>query len=172
MNYGCFFYICSMKASSISELKKELQTLSPSRVLELCMCLTKYKKDNKELLSYLLFDAQDEEGYIQEVKEMIRGQFDTMNRSTTYMATKTIRKILRNTNKYIKYSGNRQTETELRIYFCISLRQCGVIFHTSIAISNIFQRQLIKINSAIASMHEDLQHDYREILKSEGLDKD
>ena len=49
-----------MKAFSLNELKNELSTLSPAKVLALCMRLAKYKKDNKELLTYLLFHAHDE----------------------------------------------------------------------------------------------------------------
>src|SRR5687768_12314823 len=99
-----------MQAASVSALKKELQTRSDKEVVELCMRLAKYKKENKELLSYLLFEAHDEEAYVRGVKDEIDQQFAEINKSNIFFAKKSIRKILRLTNKHIKYSGNKQTE--------------------------------------------------------------
>ena len=59
-----------MKPAVISEIKQELNTLSAKELLELCLQLAKYKKDNKELLSYLLFEADDLPSYIAGVKEV------------------------------------------------------------------------------------------------------
>ena len=154
-----------MKAATLNELKRELQTLTPARVIELCMHLAKYKKENKEMLTYLLFEAQDEPAYIKDVKDQIDEQFEGMNKSNLYLAKKTSRKILRTTNKYIKYSGSKQTEAELLIYFCKKLKNSGIPMHTSIALSNLYQRQIQKINKALATLHEDLQYDYLEELK-------
>ena len=60
-----------MKPAVNSEIKQELNTLSAKELLELCLQLAKYKKDNKELLSYLLFEADDLPSYIAGVKEEI-----------------------------------------------------------------------------------------------------
>jgi membrane-anchored protein YejM (alkaline phosphatase superfamily) len=155
-----------IKAASLSELKKELQTLPPAKVLELCMHLAKYKKENKEFLSYLLFEAYNEQAYIKDVKDQIDELFDGMNKSSLYLAKKTIRKILRATNKYAKYSGSKQTEAELLLFFCKTLKKSGVPIHTSTALSNLYQGQIQKINKALATLHEDLQHDYAEELKT------
>ncbi|MEX0362048.1 MAG: hypothetical protein AB3N10_13795, partial [Allomuricauda sp.] len=57
-----------MKASTIAQLKKELQHRSPDELLNLCLRLGRFKKENKELLTYLLFEADHEEGYIESVK--------------------------------------------------------------------------------------------------------
>ena len=64
-----------MKAASLSELKQELVTLPPKTVLELCLRLAKFKKENKELLSFLLFEAHNEEGYVQDIKKEIDDSF-------------------------------------------------------------------------------------------------
>jgi len=37
--------------------------------------------------------------------------------------------------------------------------------HSSTALMNIYERQLLKINKALATLHEDLQHDYLEELR-------
>ena len=58
-----------MKAASIHELQKELTSLPPKRVLEICARLIKYKKENKELLTYVLFESHDEEAYKKSIKD-------------------------------------------------------------------------------------------------------
>jgi hypothetical protein len=154
-----------MKAASLSELKAELKTLPPAQLLDICLHLAKYKKDNKELLTYLLFEAHDEVAYIKNVKDLITEQFYGINTSNIYFAKKSIRKILRTTSKYIKYSGSKQTEVELLLYFCKKLKDSDIPMHTSTALSNLYDRQIQKIEKALATMHEDLQYDYREELR-------
>ena len=61
-----------MKAASVSEIKAALKESSPAEVTELCLRLVRYKKENKELLSFLLFEAGDIEQYINNVKEEIK----------------------------------------------------------------------------------------------------
>ena len=57
------------------------------------------KKENKELLTYLLFYGTDEVSYIEKVKEEIQLQFQEINTSTYYFIKKSVRKILRNTKR-------------------------------------------------------------------------
>jgi hypothetical protein len=149
-----------MKASSISTLKKELGTLPAGDVLEICLKLVKYKKENKELLSYLLFDANNEPEYIKSIKDEIDIQFAEINLSHLYFAKKSIRKILKMTHKYIRYSGRKQTEVELLIYFCMKLKGSGIPIKQSNSLHNLYSNQVRKIHLAISSLHEDLQHDY------------
>jgi len=154
-----------MKAASLKEIKTELNTLHPSKVLELCMYLVKYKKENKELLTYLLFEASDEQFYIKEIKEQIDELYTGVNKSNLYLAKKTLRKILRITNKYIKYSGSKQTEVELLIYFCKKFQKSSIPKHANTVLGNMYTRQIQKINKALSTLHEDLQYDYAEELK-------
>ena len=56
-----------MKAATIHEIKQELNTTPPAALLDLCLRLAKYKKENKELLTFLLFEAHDEAAYIESV---------------------------------------------------------------------------------------------------------
>ena len=149
-----------MKASSISEIKQELTSLSSNELVDLCLKLVKYKKENKELLSYLLFESYDEQAYIKNVKADIDEQFKDVNKSNLYFAKKTLRKILRTTKKYIKHTGSKQAEAELLIYFCAVLKQSGISLHKSIALKNLYGNQVKKIKKVIASLHEDLQYDY------------
>jgi len=151
-----------MKASTISTLKKELAALPGSDVIAICMRLIKYKKENKELLSYLLFDANNELEYIRNIKEEIDQQFSEINHSQLYFAKKSIRKILKTTNKYIRYSGHKQTEVELLIHFCSKFKKSGIPIKSSNSLSNLYLNQVRKIHTAISALHEDLQHDYHE----------
>lgn len=155
-----------MKAATLSEIKAELKTLPPAQLVDICLQLAKFKKDNKELLTYLLFEAQDEASYVKSAKELISEQFGEINRSNIYYAKKTIRKILRNTTKFIKYSGSKQTETELLIFFCKKLKHSGITIQSSTALTNLYERQIFKIEKALSAMHEDLQFDYREELEN------
>ena len=153
-----------MTTASIQEVKKELRTLDPETVQELCMRLAKYKKENKELLSYLLFEAHDEPAYIESVKEEMRELFETIPDRNTYLIKKALRKILRITNKQIKYSGINQTELELRISFCTLVKDKKIPLQSSTVLSNLYRQQLLKIKAILAKLPEDLQSDYdREI---------
>jgi hypothetical protein len=158
-----------MKASTISTIKKELLALPHGDLVELCMKLAKYKKENKELLTYLLFDANTELEYISSVKQEIDLQFSEINFSHLYFAKKSVRKILRMTQKYIRYSGRKQTEIELLIHFCTKLKKSRIPFRSSNSLSNLYANQVRKIHLAIDSLHEDLQHDYQQELQDMNL---
>ncbi len=154
-----------MEVASLSELKKELKLLEKPEIAELCLRLARYKKDNKELLHFLLFDQQNLDEYIQKVKLVIDESFRQIGGLNLYLANKSLRKVLRNTNKYIKYSGEKQIEVELLIYFCQKLRVSGIKIYHSTQLSNLYQSQLAKIERAMAKLHEDLQFDYQQELE-------
>jgi hypothetical protein len=154
-----------MKAASLKEIKTELNSLHPKRIQELCLHLARFRKENKELLSYLLFEASDEMAYIREVKLELDDLFCEVKKTNGYLAKKSIRKILGTANKYIKYSGSRQTEVEILIHFCKKLRKSGIPLPVNTSLGNLYFRQIIKINKALASLHEDLQFDYAEDMR-------
>ena len=58
-----------MKAATVVQLKKELETLDPEHLKTLCLRLARFKLENKELLTYLLFESEDEAYYIEGIKE-------------------------------------------------------------------------------------------------------
>jgi hypothetical protein len=117
-----------MKASTINELKQELAGISSAQLLELCLRLARFKKENKELLTYLLFEAHDEPSYIKSVKQEMDDQFANINSSNLYFAKKSIRKILRSANKYIRYAGSKTVEIELLIHFCLALNESNISY--------------------------------------------
>src|SRR5205085_10823251 len=117
--------------SSVSEIRQELSNASPKELLKICLRLIKYKKENKELVSFLLFEAADLHSYIEGVKAEIDEQFMQINRSNLYFAKKGIRKILKTTSRYIKYTASKEAETELLIYFCGKIKNSEIKINKS-----------------------------------------
>jgi len=152
-----------MKAASVTELKEELKTLKPAQLMELCLRLARFKKENKELLTYLLFEAHHEEEYIESIKKEIEELFSEINLSHLYFAKKSLRKIVRVINKYSRYSGIKQTEIELRLYFCVTLKNSEIPVQRNAVINNLYQFQLKKIDTLLETLHEDLQYDYSRV---------
>jgi hypothetical protein len=154
-----------MKAASISEIKTALKQAGPDEVINFCLRLARFKKENKELLSFLLFEQDHLQGYIAGVKEEMDFEFAGMNKSNLYFAKKTIRKILRIANKHIRYTGSAEAEIELLLHFCTSVKALNLAIQKSTALVNLYNAQLKKIRAALATLHEDLQHDYVKQLK-------
>lgn len=155
-----------MKPAPITYLKQELQQRTTAELLEMCLRLARFKIENKELLTYLLFESYNEQAYIVSIKNEMDQQFAEINKSNLYFAKKSIRKIVRNTNKFIRYSGHKKTEVELLLHFCRCLKNSDIPISESVALQNIYIRQVQKIEKTISSLHEDLQFDYGEELKS------
>lgn len=155
-----------MKSGSLSEIKKELHELEPAKLAELCIALAKYKKDNKEYLDYLLFESHDKIGFVTQVKQEVDLQFAELNSGTNlYYAKKSLRKILRIINKYIKYIGDKAASVELHIYFCAKLKASKIPIEKSARLVNLKAGELKKIKVLIDSLHEDLQYDYLKDLE-------
>ena len=154
-----------MKAVSLKELKQELATLSSTELQNLCLRLSRFKKENKELLTYLLFESSNEATYIESVKLYIDEQFEIINTKSYFYIRKSVRKILTNTKKYIRYSQQKETEVELLLYFCIKLKDFSPTIKKSPRLLNTYKRQLELIKKTIATLHEDLQYDYNLTLE-------
>lgn len=150
-----------MKTASISEIKQELGNTSQKELLELCLRVIKYKKENKELLTFLLFEAHDLPSYVENIKKEMDDQFTQINHSNLYFAKKSLRKILKTTNKYIKYTASKEAEIDLLIYFCNKIKTSGIKINKSTALTNLLNNQIKKIEVKILLLHEDLQYDYK-----------
>lgn len=150
-----------MKAAGLSDIKKELEFLEPKKLLELCIALAKYKKDNKEYLGFLLFEEHDKIQFIKEVKEEIDAHFELLkSQSNLYYVKKSLRKLLRIITKYTKYVDDKGLSAEMYIYFCSKLKHSGIPYHKSQMLVNLMDQQIKKINTLITTLHPDLQNDY------------
>ncbi len=153
-----------MKTATVQELKHELQDTSHAKLLELCLRLARFKKENKELLTFLLFESHDEEAYINGVKALLEEGFTEIPKPNLYLTKKSLRKILRIANRYIKYSGSKLAEASLLIHFCGLMKTSGIPYQKSTVLNNIYTMQLKKISIAMKSLHEDIQYDLQKEL--------
>lgn len=149
-----------MKAASLNEIRKQLTNLDAPALENLCLAMARFKKDNKELLTYLLFEAQDEQAYIASIKAEVDELFEEVPRSNVYFVKKSIRKILRIVNKQIRYSGLPLTELETRIHFCVRMKSGTIPLNPGTVLFNLYQQQLKKIEAVLAKLPEDLRFDY------------
>jgi hypothetical protein len=154
-----------MKAATLKELKTELSHASHDELLKLCLHLAKFKKENKELLTYLLLESESEDRYIETVKEEVDSLFETINTKNYFYMKKTIRKILRVIKTNIRYSKKKTTEIELLLYFCEKLKAVRPSVQYSTVLKNLYQRELISVEKKIKAVHEDLQFEYLDIVK-------
>ena len=157
-----------MKPATVKQLKDELKYLSNDELVNLCLRLSRFKKETKELLSYLLFEANNESGYIEGIKQEVDEQFELINTNSYFYIKKSVRKILRTIKKYNRYSLKKETEVELLLYFCKKLKEFKPSIKRNVTLTNIYNRQIDFIKKKVTALHEDLQYDYQ--LELEGLD--
>ncbi|MBK8503604.1 MAG: hypothetical protein IPL46_16180 [Saprospiraceae bacterium] len=149
-----------MQTATLHQLKKELETLDRDSILQICLRLARSKKETKELLTYLIYDANNEDRFRQSIKTDIEEEFLQINKANIYWIKKSLRKILRNLDKVIRFSGSKETEIESRIHFLRQIKVNNLPIHYSKVLVNMLNTQLKKINAAIDKVHEDLQYDY------------
>ena len=145
---------------NLQSIKKELQHISSSQLTDLCLRLSKYKKENKELLSYLLFESANHDTYIQGIKEEVDALFGELP-SHSYYAAKSMRKILKLIAKHTKFMASKPAEIDLLIYYCQQYinhidKRTGYK-----PLRQILHKQLEKVNKLMAALHEDLQYDHK-----------
>lgn len=158
-----------LKAASIAELKSELQTLPQEELVAICLRLARFKRDNKELLDFLLFQAQQPDAYAEQVKQMMTDEFASVNTTSIWFAKKTIRKILRLANKYARYAGSKELEVQLHIHFLQGLRQLPDHIIKAPIMDKLARSEEQKIRKLIRGLHEDLQYD---LMKNIGSGRD
>ena len=155
-----------MKAVTVKELKEELTNYTPKELRDLCLRLARFKKENKELLTYLLFESSDEGLYIENIKNEVDEQFEQINKKSPYLIKKSFRKILRAIRKYSRYSLKKETEVELLVYFCKKLKRFTPPINRNTGLQNLYNKQIETIKNKMILLHEDLQFDYRAELNS------
>jgi hypothetical protein len=149
-----------MKTASVKELREELKHREEKDLVEIILRLSRFKKENKELLTYLLFESDSENSYIDNVKTRVDEMFLAINTTTIYYAKKGVRKVLREVKKFIRYSGNKETEVVLLIHFCSALQETHPKLLRSKVIKDLVQRQILLARVRVSTLHEDLQYDY------------
>ncbi len=154
-----------MKAGSINEIKKDLEKKDAKQLLFICLRLAKFKKENKELLAFLLFDADNVSEFTENIKLEMDELFSEINKSNVFYVKKSVRKILRMANKNIRFTLSKEVEAELLIHFCNCIIIHNIPVKKSRQLMNLYDTQLKKIEAAISSLHTDLQYDLTRKLK-------
>jgi hypothetical protein len=154
-----------MKPATITELKKELKYRSQEQLVDYCLAMARFKFESKELLTYLVFESENEVTYIERVKDYITNSFQEINTLNYHYIKKTVRKILRQTKRFIRYSKKKETEAELLIYFCKVLGEMKPSYKRNTVLTNTYNKQLELAQKAIAKVHEDLQYDYNLMIE-------
>jgi hypothetical protein len=151
----------SIPTYGLQDIKKEVQHLPAVQLAELCLRLARYKKENKELLAYILFEADNEAAFIEKIKAETGFMFSQLP-SRSYDAAKSLRKILRLLTKYTKFMGSKEAEIDLLLSFCNNYVDYIDRKISYKPLRMILSRQLLKIRTLIGKLHEDLQYDYTE----------
>ena len=73
---------------------------------------------------------------------------------------KSVRKILRQVKRNIRYSKRPETEADLLIYFCNRMAKLRPNYKGSRILLNMYASQLRLAKKAINKLHEDLQYDF------------
>lgn len=152
-----------MYTASAREIRKELQYKTQNELIEICMRASRFKKDTKELLSYLLFEAENEDHYIASIQQYIDNEFLLVKKMSPYRFQKAIRKILRTSKKYCRYSGKKETEAAVLLHFCEKMIEHIPKLKNRSVLKGIYIRQMALAEKAISSLHEDLQYDYKQM---------
>ena len=149
-----------MKAASVVELRKELEHLDKEKLKQLCLRLSRFKLENKELLTYLLFESEDESSYIQSIKNQLDTLFLDINTNSYFYVKKSLRKILRRIRKFARYSNQPETEVELLLYFCLKMQDITPSIFKNKTLTNIYNKQIESAQKKTKKLHEDLQYEY------------
>ncbi|MDO6739068.1 hypothetical protein [Wenyingzhuangia sp. 2_MG-2023] len=155
-----------MDTANLKQLKTELNSMDRTELEAIVLRLAKFKKENKELLTYLLFESDNEQNYVQEIKQEVDLEFTKINTSSYFFIKKSVRRILKSIKTYIRYSNAKETEIELLLYFCKKLKVMSPSITKNQQLLNLFLRELKLIERKITTLHEDLQYDYKHLVEN------
>lgn len=149
-----------MDTASIKQLKDTLSTLGREELTRLLLRIVKFKKENKELLTFLLFEADDLDAYVYEISLEIKDEFENYRLKTAYYKRKGCRRILRMLKKYIKYAADKEVEVRLLLAYVTMVAESKTFISDKV-IQKIAFRQLLLAEKSIVKLHEDLQYEYK-----------
>jgi hypothetical protein len=158
-----------MKAASLKQIKDEILNYTQPELVELCLKLGRFKKENKEFMSYALFLCHDEQDFRLEMKDEMESLLNEINTSGFYLMKKTIRKVLKVTKQAIRFSDSKETEVELLLHFCRLLLELRPSVLNHKVLFNMLKTQKTVIKKAINALPEDIQYDYQKEMEEIGL---
>ena len=150
-----------MQTATLTEIRKELATYPADELAKVCLRMARFAKGNKELLTYLLFDSNHEEGYIEDMQNWVEEGFEEIDFRTRYFAMKKLRKILSALKKKIRYSGNKITEIRLLLFFCEKVIENDWPIIDSTSLNKMLHQQTKRASTILNGLHEDLKMDFQ-----------
>lgn len=154
-----------MNAASLAEIKRGLKDAHPETLIEVCLRLAKFKKENKELLTYLLFESADETAYRQSAIDELDEYLQQLPTGHIYYTKKGLRKILRRMNRLLTYSSDERTDVEVRLHFCEQLTRKLKLSSGSWP-HKLYEAQRKKISVMLDKMDPDIRFDYQSRVES------
>lgn len=155
-----------MNAASAQSIKAALQQCDKKELIAFCLRLSRFKKENKELLSFLLFDEKDPAEFLLQAKAEIDELFLQVNTAHVFYAKKTIRKIVRMLNKYGRItSDDKSLSLEMIIRFLTNFQGLNMKWQKEKLLVNIYTAQFKKAQQLMNAMHEDLRYEYERQLE-------
>jgi hypothetical protein len=146
--------------ATVTELKRELEQLSAPDLIRICLRLARLKHENKELLAYLLRDAEDPLYYAETLKPAIS---DILNSPapSRYLLAKQLRRSNRIITRYARFTGSKQGELELLLHQVEQFHQVLKNELSSAVASRMIFRALRKSDTLMLKLHDELQGDYK-----------
>lgn len=159
-----------MEIPSLARIKKELQELSQKELIELLLGLAKFNRDNKAFLYFKVFERDNPQLFLEQVKDELELAFMDANVRNYHVAKKSAQGIRRKLNKSLKLTKDKTVQVELVLFFCEQMNKYGFLDFRYPVLENIYNMQLGKAERIINTLHEDLQYDFQQQL--EGLRMD
>lgn len=153
-------------SASIADIRKHLHNQDHATLIKICLRLAKYKKENKELIHFILFESGDTSAFIQQVKDETDTFFREMNASNVYFIKKTLRKIVRYIARSNRFLEEKQDQAQVLIHFCNCIITYQIPIHKSKQLRNIYESHRKKLTEIINKLHPDLQYDFYNLLIS------
>ncbi|HPI54577.1 MAG TPA: hypothetical protein PLU10_07770 [Chitinophagaceae bacterium] len=154
-----------MLQTPLINIRKEMSSLSHKEISELCIRLIRYKKENKELADYFLFEKHQEHSYLLSAKSEIQSLFGNIQTLQPYLVKKSIRKIIRLAERYSKYAANPIIFLELYLEIMQQMREHFPQWNQLEPLVKIAQSLEKKSMRLLPKLHEDLQFDYNARLE-------
>jgi hypothetical protein len=136
--------------------------------MELLLRLARFKKENKELLTYILFESANEHEYVEQVKKEISEEMEEIDGLPGYQYKKQFRKIQRKINKPIKYIGNKSATAELYLHMVRMISGKKKNNYLATFLNKSAEQYISKIEKLLPGIEDDLAADLRKQLKQIG----
>lgn len=150
-----------MELADARTIKAEIKERSHEELVELCMRLSRFKKENKALITYELFLKDDEWAFCQETKEQITEDLSAITNKQVFWLKKSVRKVLKEVSLLLRFTKEPRIEIELLTHFALELNRIVPEVHRSRILKNLYVRQVNRIQKIQQKLPEDLRLDYQ-----------